>query len=104
MSPSLDTVAPLIAAGFVEPIDTSRIPRFGELYEKFRLADGINVDGEVYGVPYAWGAIAFMYRPDKFETPPTSIADLWDPALAGRVALWDDKSAIYAAARVNGDT
>ena len=103
VSPSSDSTAPLIAAGFVEPIDTARLERWDELYETFRSSEGINEGGEVYGVPYAWGAIAFMYRPDKFEEPPTSIADLWDPALEGRVSLWDDKSALYVAARLNGD-
>ncbi len=103
VSPSIDTTAPLIAAGFVEEIDTSKLDNWGDIYEKFRTADGINADGKVFGVPYAWGAIAFMYRPDKFETAPTSIADLWDPALEGKVSLWDDKSAIYVAARLNGD-
>ncbi len=103
VSPSIDSTAPLIAAGFVEEIDTAKLPRFGEIYDKFRDADGINVDGKTYGVPYAWGAISFMYRPDKFDTPPTSLAELWNPELKGRVSLWDDKSALYVAARLNGD-
>lgn len=104
VSPAIDSTAPLIAAGFVEPIDTSRIANWDQIYEKFRTAEGINSDGQVYGVPFSWGAISFMYRKDKFETPPTSLAALWDPALKGRIALWDDKSAIYVAARLNGDT
>lgn len=103
ISPSIDSTGPLIEAGFVEPIDTSKIAEWDNLYEKFRTADGINKDGQVYGVPYAWGAIAFMYLKDKFDTPPTSIAELWDPKLEGKVSLWDDKSALYVAARLNGD-
>ena len=103
VSPSIDATAPLIAAGFVQPIDTARIDGWDDIYEKFRTSEGINANGEVYGVPYAWGAIAFMYRPDKFETPPTTLAALWDPALEGRISLWDDKSALYVAARANGD-
>ena len=103
VSPAIDSTAPLIAAGFVQPIDTARLPRWGEVYEKFRKAEGINSGDQVYGVPFSWGAIAFMYLTDKFPTPPTSIAALWDPALAGHVSLWDDKSAIYVAARLNGD-
>ena len=103
ISPSIDSTAPLIAAGFVEPIDTSKIARWSEIYEKFRSSEGINAGGEVYGVPYAWGAIPFMYRVDKFDTPPTSLDVLWDPALKGRISLWDDKSALYVAARHNGD-
>ena len=103
VTPSIDSTAPLIAAGFVQPIDTSRLARWDELYEKFRVSEGINADGETFGVPYAWGAIAFMYLPEKFDTPPTSLAALWDPALKGRISLWDDKSALYVAARLNGD-
>ncbi|MDW4551638.1 ABC transporter substrate-binding protein [Defluviimonas sp. D31] len=103
VSPSIDATFPLIAAGFVDPIDTSKIAAWNDIYEKFRNADGINYEGQVYGVPYAWGAISFMYRPDKFDTPPTSLASLWDPLLEGRISLWDDKSALYVAARANGD-
>lgn len=103
VSPSIDSTYPLIQAGFVEPIDTSKIKEWNNIYEKFRTSDGINYKGETYGVPYSWGAIAFMYRTDKFATPPTSIADLWNPELKGHISLWDDKSALYVAARLNGD-
>jgi spermidine/putrescine-binding protein len=102
--PSIDTTKTMIDAGFVEPLDTSKITEWNNIYEKFRSAEGINHDGQVYGMPYAWGAIAFMYRVDKFPTPPTSIADLWDEKVKGKVSLWDDKSAIYVAARLNGDS
>jgi len=103
VTPSIDTTYSLIAAGFVQPIDISRITEWNDLYPQFTSASGIQKDGKYYGVPYAWGAIPFMYRKDKFDTPPTSIAALWDPALKGRVSLWDDKSALYVAARLNGD-
>lgn len=103
ITPSIDTTKTMIDAGFVEPIDTAKITEWNNIYEKFRGAEGINQDGVAYGVPYAWGAIAFMYRVDKFPTPPTSIADLWKEEVKGKVSLWDDKSAIYVAARLNGD-
>ena len=103
ISPSIDTTGLMIDAGFVEPIDTSKIENWDKIYEKFRTQEGIQRDGKVYGVPYTWGAIAFMYRTDKFDTPPTSLAELFDEKLKGKVSLWDDKSAIYVAARLNGD-
>ncbi len=104
ISPSIDTTSIMIDAGFVETVDTSKIAEWDNLYEKFRTAGGINSGGDVYGVPFVWGAIAFMYRADKFETPPTSLDDLWDENLSGRISLWDDKSAIYVAARRLGHT
>lgn len=103
ISPSIDTTAILIAAGFVEPIDVSRVARFEEIYEKFRKAGGIHAGGKTYGVPFAWGSIPFMCRTDKLSTPPTSLESLWDPALKGRISLWDDKSALYVASRVLGN-
>lgn len=104
ITPSIDTTRLMIDAGFVEPIDTSRIAGWDDIYEKFRNHDGIQAEDEVYGMPYTWGAIAFMYLNDAFDTPPTSLADLWSEENAGRIALWDDKSALYVAARLNGDT
>lgn len=104
ITPSIDTTKIMIEAGFVEPIDLSQVGRFEEVYEKFRTAEGINHDGDVYGVPFSWGSIPFMYRTDKFDTPPTSLSQLWDSGLEGRISLWDDKSAIYVASRVIGNT
>ncbi len=104
VTPSIDTAPVTVAAGFIEPIDTSKVERFGELYELFRTSPGLTKDGKVWGVPWLWGSIPFMYRTDKIAEEPTSIAALWDPKYAGKVSLWDDKSAIYVAARLNGDT
>lgn len=107
VSPSIDTTKPLIQAGFIQPLDTGKLKHWKNIYKRFRTAEGINMDGKVYGMPYAWGAISFMYRADIFKKmglkPPTSIAALWNPKLKGHVSLWDDKSAIYVAARLNGD-
>lgn len=105
ISPSIDTTKVMIEAGFVEPIDLSKVARFEEIYPKFRTAEGINHDGKTYGVPFAWGSIPFMYRTDKIAEAdaPTSLKALWDPKYKGKISLWDDKSSIYVAARVNGN-
>lgn len=103
VSPSIDTTKTLIDAGFVQVVDTGRITEWDNVFEKFRTSPALLKDGEVYGVPFAWGAIAFMYRNDQFETPPTSLAALWDPANAGKVSLWDDKSSLYVASRLIGN-
>lgn len=103
ITPSIDTTKLMIDAGFVEPIDTSKIANWDNIYKKFLMQEGIQSGGEFYGMPYTWGAIAFMYRTDAFQTAPTSLKDLWSEANSGKIALWDDKSAIYVAARLNGD-
>jgi len=103
ITPSIDTTGLMIDAGFVEPLDPSRITEWSNIYEKFLKLEGIQRDGEYYGMPYTWGSIPFMYRVDKFETPPTSLADVFTPELAGKISLWDDKSSLYVAARLNGN-
>lgn len=103
VSPSIDTTSVTVAAGFIDPIDVSRVERFSELYPIFSGAKNITMDGQQWGVPYTWGSIPFMYRTDMIPEAPTSLAALWDPQYAGKVSLWDDKSSIYVAARANGD-
>jgi spermidine/putrescine-binding protein len=103
ITPSIDTTSVTVAAGFIEPIDVSRVERFDEIYPLFSGAKNITMDGQQWGVPFVWGSIPFMYRTDMIAEAPTSIAALWDPQYAGKVSLWDDKSSIYVAARANGD-
>lgn len=103
ITPSIDTTQLMIDAGFVEPIDLSKVAAWDDIYEKFRNQVGIEEGGEMYGVPYTWGSIPFMYRNDAFDTPPTSLEALWSDALSGKISLWDDKSALYVAARLNGN-
>ncbi len=103
VTPSIDATKVLIEAGFIDPLDLGRVPRYSEIYDKFRVSEGINHEGKTYGIPFSWGSIPFMYRVDKFDTPPTSLNALWDPALKGKISLWDDKSALYVASRVIGN-
>lgn len=101
VSPSIDTDPIMVAAGFVQPIDTSKLKRYDQIFEKFRTHPGINIDGKVWGIPYTWGAIPFMYRKDSFTKAPTSVTTLWtDPSLTGKISLWDDKTNIYFTARM----
>lgn len=103
ISPSIDTTKVMIEAGFVQPIDTGKVSAFGDVYKQFSSSEGINHNGDVYGVPFTWGSIPFMYRVDKFSTPPTSLKQLWNSDLSGKISLWDDKSSLYVASRVLGN-
>jgi putative spermidine/putrescine transport system substrate-binding protein/spermidine/putrescine transport system substrate-binding protein len=101
VSPSVDTTTILMKAGLVEEIDTSRIEGWDDIFPQFSSHGGVNYDGGIYGVPYTWGAIPFMYRVDAFDNAPTSIAQMWgDENMAGQISLWDDKTNIYIVARM----
>lgn len=102
ITPTVDTTMPLILNDLIEPLDLERLPRFGEVFEIYQQNEGINHEGKVYGVPWFWGANPMMYVVDKFDTPPTSIADLLVPELEGRLSFWDDKTTVYLGARLLG--
>lgn len=100
ISPSLDTTTIMAKLDLVEPIDVSRLEHWDDIFEIFRNHPSIQFGGEVWAVPNDWGSIPFLYRTDKFDEPPTSAAVLWDPAYSGKIAVWDDKSALYVTARM----
>lgn len=101
-SAPMDSTGVLIDAGFLDPIDLSRIEGWDDIYPQFRDAAAINVGGEVYGVPYIWGSVPIMYRTDMITDEIDSIEALWDPKYAGKIAIWDDKTALYMGARLAG--
>jgi len=102
IAPALDTVSMMRLAGFVQPIDPSRVEGIDGIYPEFSKHRDIEVDGETWAVPFMWGSISLIYRTDKFDSQPDSVGVLFDPAYAGKIAMWDDKSAIYWTARYLG--
>ncbi|MDO6966018.1 ABC transporter substrate-binding protein [Rhizobium alvei] len=100
--PSIDTIGLMRQADFVDPIDTSKIEGWADVYPEFSAANDVAVDGETWSVPLVWGSISLMYRPDKVDPKPDSIGALFDPKYKGKVSMWDDKSSIYWAARLLG--
>lgn len=102
ITPSLDTVPMMRLAGFVQPIDTAKVQGHDGIYPEFSMHGDVVADGATWAVPLIWGSVSLIYRTDKFAAKPDSIAVLFDPANKGKVALWDDKSAIYWTARYLG--
>lgn len=66
-----------IEDGSLQPIDTSRIDNWDEIYPFFKDIKGVEVDGETYMVPMVGGAYGLVYRPSAFDEPPTSWMDLY---------------------------
>lgn len=76
--------------GILEPLDISRLPNFGDMFEFFRTMPGPSVDGVQYGLPYTWGSVPLMYNPEFVKEPPTSWLDIMKPEYKGKVALVND--------------
>jgi spermidine/putrescine-binding protein len=66
-----------IANGSLQPIDTSRIDGWDEIYPFFKQVKGVEVDGKTYMLPMVGGAYGLIYRPSAFSTPPTSWMDMY---------------------------
>jgi spermidine/putrescine transport system substrate-binding protein len=60
------------ANGDLQPIDTSRITDWNQIYPFFKNIKGVQVNGKVYMLPLVGGAYGLVYRPSAFPKPPTS--------------------------------
>ena len=104
MHPCLTKVQKFHDAGLIDPIDTSRIPAWDDIWPEFRDLDGVNLaDGKTYMVPIDWGNVSYCYRTDVFgEDAEESWTVLWDPANKGRIAMQDGIDNIVAASLALG--
>lgn len=82
---------PLMAeGGLLEPIDTGRIPAFGDLIPQFTNQSAIRSGDQLVGVPWNWGSLPIMYDPAVVTAPPASWFDVMKPEYKGKVAMVDD--------------
>ncbi len=81
-----DEYQPLLARDLLRPIDPAGIEGWDQL--EFRDNEGVQAaDGLVNFVPIAAGPQGIIYNTEEVADPPTSWADLFDPAYAGRVSI-----------------
>lgn len=76
--------------GLIQPVDPAKLTNFPDLYEEMRDTPQLNIDGKVYAVAWIWGGTSVVYDTNVFDTAPTSLEVLWDPAHANRVCWRDD--------------
>jgi spermidine/putrescine transport system substrate-binding protein len=92
--PCSQSVSKWRLAGLIEPIDTSRIPRWADVNE---VKEAFKYDGEYYMLPTDWGTTALAYRTDLVDVATMTTLEVFlDPQYAGRVALPDNVDDIYA--------
>ena len=77
-------------AGLLEPIDTSHIEAWGDLYQELTTIKGMVVDGKQWAVPWTWGNSSIVFRPDlapEYSGPENhSWTILWDPNYSGHIS------------------
>ena len=81
----------LFEEGLLLPIDTSRIPNWGNLDPAFGAAGYVQTgtEGEVIGVPTVWGPEGIIYRTDLVSEPVDSWSILWDTNYSGKISAID---------------
>lgn len=84
----------LIGDGLLAPLDYGQIPNHRNISINFH---DLSYDpGNRYSVVYQWGVGGLIVRPDLLDRPITRWADLWDPALAGKIAMWVTEDDLFA--------
>jgi spermidine/putrescine transport system substrate-binding protein len=88
-----------ISDGLLQPIETSKITTYGQLYPELRHLPELTHGGRIYGVPWEWGTTALTYNPRAVSQHLNSWSALWSPAYAHKVAFFDDpQTAVETAA------
>src|SRR5690606_10896761 len=81
-------------AGVIQPIDTSRLSHYGDLYDGLKQIPGSVVEGQTFFVPFEWGNSSIVYRTDVVgENPEESWNMLYDERWAGRIGMSSDAEA-----------
>lgn len=86
----------MIKQGLLAPLDKNNIPNLKNLDPQF--LNQYFDPGNKYSVPYMWGTVGITYNKAKVKNPPTSWADLWNPAYRGRVVMLNDSREVIGAA------
>lgn len=90
-------------AGLVEPVDTTKLSNWNDIFASLRNLDGVQIDGETVWVPSDWGLSSVLVRtdlaPDYAEADTWDI--LWDAKYSGRLAALDSMADAVGAAALH---
>jgi spermidine/putrescine-binding protein len=73
----------------IEPIDLANVPNYDRLFPEFKESPYIKFDGNVWGIPWVWGANAMAYNKEDIPSV-TSMDALFDKKYEGRISMRDD--------------
>ena len=84
-------------AGLIQPLDTSRLTNWVDMYDGLKNSKFLNPDGKPYGSPIAWGDGPVVFNPAKVPAGdvPTSITGLYDKKWAKRLTMSNDPAWLF---------
>jgi spermidine/putrescine-binding protein len=74
-------------AGLIKPLETDRIPRWGEIIPYLLTVKGVEIDGDYWFSPWDWGFSTVAYNPDVIDVENPSFEIFVDPKYKGKTAL-----------------
>jgi spermidine/putrescine-binding protein len=92
-------------AGIVKPIDVDRLEHWPDVFDGFKTVRGVQIDGQIFHVPWEWGNSSIAYRPDKVDIQEESYSLLLDERYKDKMSAFDNSeevpiiSAILAGAK-----
>jgi putative spermidine/putrescine transport system substrate-binding protein len=97
VSASGDASLRLIASGDVEPVNTSLVPNYADIFGYLKNKSWNSVNNVPYGIPHGWGANLLTWRSDKVTPAPDSWSVMFDASspYQGKIIAYD--SPIYIA-------
>lgn len=85
-------------ADVIQPLDTSRLKNYENLYEGLRTLPGAIQEGETYFVPFDWGNSSIIYRTDEVDIEEESWTLLYDERYKGRLGMSSDPETVVEVA------
>ena len=90
-------------AGISQPIDTTRLKNWNDVWEPLRNMEVIQADGQYWFVPFDWGNASVLYRTDMVEPEDgESWSMLFNEKYAGKLGPYDAVENVVVAALVSG--
>ncbi len=86
-------------AGLLEPLDTSRLEHWGDVFPSLKTIEGGIIDGNEVFLPVDWGNSSVLFRPDL--APEYAGAEnhswmiLFDEKYAGRLGIYDSVDGVF---------
>lgn len=76
-------------AGVIKPIDVARLEHWENIFPSFREIRGVQIDGEIFHVPWEWGNDSIIYREDLVDIAEESYGLFLDQRYEGRMSIFD---------------
>ena len=74
-------------AGLIKPLETDRIPRWGEITPELLDLPDVRMDGKYWLAPWEWGYSVVAYNPEIIEVENATFDIFVDPRFKGKTAL-----------------